>query len=447
MIEQRDSWTLHIASKNTLSSKVSSVVASFDPSVIVSETIAFAKLHRLNAQQIVLGVASESVLFALLPADESVNVKNGQSLRFALESMLPIDAECIVADSLERLDKGTSVGISAVAMETAHLKPLLDALEGSKFKVQFIVPISMLVFEQAVSDRVLPTPSTSIWGLDGITKSNSEEMLSEILVIDSNGSVVAWRVTDGDEASIKRNLLQLESESDAVLTLGKRGLLTSLSHDDSSPGRFIEVDAIELARKRASKLLLGHADPWFDLRRDELASYDRWRRYRTAIKRLALASCLLIGIVSASLFWRASLYQASANAFGQKQKDLFQNAFPGQRVPATVLTRLKSEYAKAIGIRKTDTSSTVSKPALPILQRAIESLPEAFPFEVDEIRIENGRLAIEIKLTSQEDVGKIAAGLATRGFKVQPPATNLTEGDYILASIDAMIDSDFKEKE
>ena len=139
-----------------------------------------------------------------------------------------------------------------------------------------------------------------------------------------------------------------------------------------------------------------------------------------------------------TLFWRAQTYRSVADGNEQRQRELFRVAFPAQRVPAAILGRLKSEHTKSKGIRKTDPKSTAPSSALETLRSVIQSLGEDFPFEIEEIRIENGRIAMQIELSSQQDAGKVAAALAKNGFDVEPPATTLIHGDRVLASMNAL---------
>jgi type II secretory pathway component PulL len=185
----------------------------------------------------------------------------------------------------------------------------------------------------------------------------------------------------------------------------------------------------------ATRLLAGGEAPWIDLRREALSSHDPWRRYRTATNRLTAAMCLFFVVACATLIWRATHYQSLADRYKKQQEDVFRDTFPGQRVPAAILGRLKSEYAKAKGVRSTDTSAVTPESALSILERIIESLTNDFPFEVRDIRIENNRLAMDIELSTQQDAGKVAAALARKGFRVEPPATTLVDGDRIRATL------------
>lgn len=411
-------------------------ITGHEPEEIANATIAFAKQHALDHGQVVIAVATESVLFARIPANDAVDIKSNQALRYALEAVLPVDAESIVADSIRQDGQNTTTGVAAVAMEKAHINAIVDALEGSLCKVQFIVPLSMLVFEQTIVDKTLQVPSVSVWMLDQENGTPNVEILS----IDLAGSIRSWQVTELETETIDRHLSQLDSDTLKVVLFGSGEELTKLASVVRCEAQSIEIDRADLARKRALSILSGREDPWIDLRRDELASHDRWRRDRSSISWLAVAIGLFLATLCGTLFLRAQTYRRLADGYAQKQLDLFRGAFPEQRVPAAIVGRLKSEHTKAMGVRKTDPTTSAPKSALVVLHRIIESLKNDFPFEVEEIRIENGRFAIEIELLSQQDAGMIALSLASKGFNVEPPATTLVHGDRVLASFNASLD-------
>jgi hypothetical protein len=289
----------------------------------------------------------------------------------------------------------------------------------------------MLAFEQATTEKLLPAPSVSLWLINQVT----EAPRLEILAIDSYSAVRAWQLCDLDQASIEQNLRILNPDSLPIHLVGNAEDLETFNGSVQFDCRVVNCLLSNLAKKRASKILARRQDPWIDLRRDALASQDPWRRYRTSITRLVLATSFFFAVVCGTLIWRASHYRSIATQYEQSQQDIFRRTFPGQRVPAAILGRLKSEHAKAKGVRSTDASTAAPESALSILRKIIESLSNEFPFEVKEIRIENNRLAMEIELSSQQDAGKVAAALALQGFRVEPPATTLVDGDRIRASL------------
>ena len=433
LTQLRDGWELAGATVNA----PASFIAGNDAANIARETVAFANEQSLDEGQLVIAIASQSVLFATIPATEAASIGDDQSLRFALEAVLPVDAEKIVADSIGRRSVTKKLGLSVVALEFNLLQPLVDALEQSQCKVQFIVPSSMLVFEQAVADRWLPVPSVSVW----LFRQDENTLCAEILALDAEQSILAWRVSECDVDAIARDLMLLNSGDTPLLLLGSERDVASVTGVSRLGAEFIDIDCAELSRTRAATLLSGRRKPWVDLRRDQLAKHDRWRRHRGAISRFVFAASLLLATVCGTLLWRARQHHAMADTYNQRQQELFQTAFPGQRVPAAILARLRSETAKASGVRKTDRSTSVPQSALMVLGRAIVSLSDEFPFEVEEIRIDQGSFAMELTLMSQQDAGKVAAALAANGFSVEPPATTLVDGDRIQASLFATIDS------
>lgn len=433
LCEHADGWELSSTSSSIPSTWIDCTQVESDRTAkaITEATLAFAKNNSLDTSYVLLAVASESVLFATIPVTHFDVIKTNQALRFELESLLPCDAEGIVADSIEAPRGSKQNSVAAVALETAHLENIVKALEEVQCKVQFIIPRSMLVFEQASLEKLLPASSVSLW----VMHAGPNAQRVEVLATDSNRLPISWQLCDLDPVVIEQNIRILNSDSLPICVVGSAQDTEILSNSIRLEHQTINQDPSALLKKRAAKLLAGGEEPWIDLRRDVLASQDPWRRYRASIGRLAVAICVFFAVACGTFVWRATHYQSLANQYKDKQEDVFRETFPGQRVPAAILARLKSEYAKAKGIRTTDTATDSPESALLILRKIIESFSKDFPFEVLDIRIENNRLAMDIELSTQQDAGKIAAALAGQGFRVEPPATTLVDGDRIRATL------------
>ncbi len=433
LCEQADGWELSSTSSTIPSAMIDCTQVESDRTArtIAEATLAFAKNNSLHTSQMLLAVASESVLFATIPGTNFDAIKTNQALRFELESLLPCDAEGIVADFIEAPRGSKQNSFAAVALETAHLESIVKTLEEAQCKIQFIVPRSMLAFEQASIEKLLPASSLSLW----VMRTGSDAPQVEILATDSNRLPIAWQICDLDPVSIEQNIRILNSDSLPIFVVGSSQETELLSGSIRLEHQTINQDSSALAKKRAAKLLTGGEEPWIDLRRDVLASQDPWRRHRSSIGRLTVAVCIFFAVACGTFLWRANHYQSLANQYKDKQENIFRETFPGQRVPAAILARLKSEYAKAKGVRSTDTATDSPESALLILRMIIESFTKDFPFEVLDIRIENNRLAMDIELSTQQDAGKIAAALAGQGFRVEPPATTLVDGDRIRATL------------
>jgi hypothetical protein len=428
--ELNDGWSIECLSPHGRSKGV----VGNEPSIVASQVMAFANEHSLDIEKIMIAVGSESVLFAAIPLEVATDIRNNQALRFALESELPIDAESIVADAIAKNGKRRSGRLAAVCLEVARLKPIVDALEKLRGRVQFIVPSAILALEQAVAEKLLPTPSISIWSLDEVAGSKRVE----VLVLGSDKLLCDWRISSLDKSVLNQHLLQMDSNGVQVLLCGNNEDLQEMS-EVVPTARSIAIDRPMLLRTRANSILSRRDNPCVDLRRDELAGQDPMRRDRPALMRLALAFGILVVTLCGALLWNAYLYRETAGLYKMKQQQVFRSAFPTQRTPAAILARLKSEHTKAKGTRKTDTKTESPQSALLTLHGILDSLTDDFPFEIDNIRIENGRFTLEIELRSQQDAGRIVALLSHRGFDVEPPSTTLINGERIQAKINARV--------
>jgi hypothetical protein len=428
LAEQRDGWTVSGAGKDAPSAFISSV----DADEVAQAVVEFASGAALDLEHLVIAVQSDSVLFASINKSDADRIKTNGSLRYALESVLPVDAESIVVDAFPRPLRADHPELLAVAMDVIRIGSLVEAVERLRCNVQFIVPYSMLMVEHAVADKSLPCPSISIW-LPSDPQPNSQ---AEIIVIDASHTVRNWQLTEMNADAISRSLSFIGEEYSAfpVLVLGTNNKLVQQLQFIREGVAAQRIEGEQLARMRTATLLSGRDEPWIDLRRDQLAASDRLRRHRGPLARLVFAMMVLLLTICGTLLWQASKYQSLIEQVEQKQQDLFRSAFPGQRVPSAILGRLRSEHAKAMGVRRLADSKSPSPSVLKIFPAIMDSLAVDFPFEVKEIRMEAGKVSIELELLSQEDAGHVAAALAKNGFVVEPPATTLINGDHILAS-------------
>ncbi len=427
LLEVSNGWRL----QNSQAADVSQFVESTSPIEIANATIDFSKKHRLDRRKVVIAVASTTTLFTTIQPGDAVNITNHQSLRFALEALLPVNAESIVADSIH-ISNNPSIGLSAAAMESDHLQALIDQLESCECRVQFVVSASMMVFEQAMAERVLK-PNSSVIYLENSCDDRSGH--AEIASFDGQGKLTAWQVSDARPISVSRLLELINPEELPVVLLANRSAMQRHEMLQELANQSVVIDPLVMQCKATRHILSNRREPTFDFRRDQLAASDPLRRYRIAISSFVISGCIALLLVCGTLLWRSFQYQAMARQATAEQATLFKKAFPEQRVPAAILSRLKSEHAKAIGIRKVDNKTKVPASALQVLRRILESLNDELPFEIDQIRIENGSIVMEVKFMSQQDAGKLAAALADQGLEVEPPSTSLTDDDRISATI------------
>jgi type II secretory pathway component PulL len=410
--EFEQGWQLFAADENG----PTEILDRQDPSDVVSGVQLFAEKYGLTKDKIGIALATDSVLFASIPTKELQK----ESLTYVLESYVPLDAENIVADTLAHRGREPADSTASIAVEVYSLQALVDALEAAGCHVQFIVPQSLLALDQVIDKRLIELRRDQrrmiLWSRDPDSKDPSVELMH----LDSNGNLLAWQKTSCDSRSIDRQRTLWGVE----------------------PTCLVEVaDRSKLSLQFAVRILQGKAKASADLRRNRLAAADPWRHQRAAWSMLTLAAIFFVVVLCGSLLWSAMQYQSLALEYTSQQAEMFRANYPGQRIPAAILSRVKSEHARAIGARKSHTLSAVPDSALNKLRTVLESLEEQFPFEIQEIRVDHDRLAMEVKFLSQKDAGEFAATLASRGLHVEPPSVSLVDGDRILASFSARVPS------
>ncbi len=186
------------------------------------------------------------------------------------------------------------------------------------------------------------------------------------------------------------------------------------------------------AASLAGSILDGKTVPWINLRRDALAVGDSFRQVRAPLTFAAAAVVLLVICLCGAMLWRANRYERIANDFADQQQSAFRTAFPTGPVPADVRSRLESEERRLRGLSGDDGSAPPPTDAgLVTLRDLIMHLPpdRDVRYRVLEVRLDQGRFAVEGQATAHGDADSIVASLKRGGaFVVEPPRTEQLNG-------------------
>ncbi|MGB7344300.1 MAG: hypothetical protein WBD20_08810 [Pirellulaceae bacterium] len=382
---------------------------------IADEADQYAGDQRLNRGRVVICTGSDVSYFVRLDRKILVAEPSHESLRYAVEAILPVDAEAIEVDFLA----GENT-ISCVAVETDVINPVVDALEQRGLKVQHVVCETLLCVQHALSKKQVASTSLLTIESDSAAPPNqipreSSEVLSLV-----EGRPVAWSLCVNQGVALQQEL-QLQNRQlprdvqQATLTLGGLDPL---------------ADAV-------ASLLSGRLKPWFELRRGKLAAHDPFRTSRKSFSVFA-ALLALVGLIACGVLGRKShQYSGRAEEATTLMQGVFKENFPGQRVPAAIVKRMESEHRKFIGQRNPsgDVPETVeaSSVLLPLIAAlpSNQDLPAEKGFIVESIRINDGEFILNLRLSSYEDAGLISRSLELAGFSVEPPSSTRSSGGKI----------------
>ena len=204
-------------------------------------------------------------------------------------------------------------------------------------------------------------------------------------------------------------------------------------------GSFFQCSFDGLVCSGALGIFQERTSPFVNLGRDERVG-SLHRPLRRHVQALAAAFCLLCLLALAALNIRASQYESVAadKQFGLRQ--LFQDTFPGKRVPRGLRLRFENEYEKLAGSTGQLSDIPQLTNALTLLYETYARLPKDLRYRIVEIRIDNNQVYLEGQVRQHGDADLISTALRRGGFDVTPPRTETLPGRGVNVTISARSD-------
>ena len=412
VVERSDDWLIVVGSQTDC------LGLGVPPDELVSGVKRMIKQAGLKNPSCVLAPASTSCFFSTLDAGEEIDIRDRAALTYELEDHLPIDAESIVADfvvipssSSEQSQRGKSV--ASVAIETDRWRQVAESFESAGIPVRSIVPAGVLASRSICRDLNL-AELVELLLIDGPQ--------CDVITVQSE-TIIAWKHANLDPGVLRRHRLLDRVGSDRVIVIGADETQQSMIQDVYGE---IEVapDSIQSHLTRGAELFLSNqSQRWFDLRRDQLGPSDPLRPIQTQLRLATLAATLCLAALVVGGWWRTHRIENEIANIHSQQQQLFQEAFPGTKVPAALLRRVRSEHARVLGSRGASSQVDVPHSAPDILRELLAALPENIRFRFKSIRILNGQVDIDLQVRSPVDAGALATSLSSAGFVVKPPVT------------------------
>ena len=363
------------------------------------------------AQPAILGLPSHEVLVARVPIEPR---QDHQAKRFALEEQLPLAAEEFVADFVLSPEKDHALGIVTA---TTNVKPVLDALEQQQVVVSRLCPTSLLVW-QSLGERM---PSR---GPVACLIPSNENQIECLFAQD--GQLTDWSIVDATAASVLRELkVRGDMESMPWAAFGVDHELISAIQSESEPFFVSDEGVLEASAQQADEISVGRQSPLVDLRRDELAPADALRNIRGTLHLVAVAAIVFLSCLLCGLHWRANQYASAASRYEDAERAAFKSALPGQKIPASIVSRLRSERKKLAAVAGQSNDLPQLRSEVATLIDVLELLPEEVPCRWERIRLESpGQLLLEGTVESFGDTGPIVDALEKGYFVVESPQTD-----------------------
>lgn len=327
--------------------------------------------------------------------------RDRNAMRFRLEEKLPLPAEEVVADFVAAGDSALGV-----CVRLDEIKPFVDALESRGVAVQSVVPSALL------SAQAICRPGAAHVLLTGDGGS-----INVITV--EHARPTAWSVAHANAADLRLHVEIALHRSGATevhaCELGT-ALLSSL------PNVNVLKDTTAEAAARAGRLiLLGHARPWIELRRDALAVRDRLRSLRGGLNAALTAAAILLLALAGVMWLRSARYERCTRDDERQLLDQFRAEFRGWAVPANVRAVIESEHAKLAAQQAGAAQQASAESALRTLVRVLGSLPQGSKAVLERMTFDDRGFALEGRIAAPGELDVMTSAIRSTGLRVSPP--------------------------
>lgn len=358
-----------------------------------------------RGQGVVLALPSSLCLPVTIPAARRPKRQTPQTLAFAAEPELPIEAEALT--TTEASQQSSRGDLLTVSVETETIQPVINALEKLGVAIESIAPGAWLAAASAFDHQTDWVLVSNPYGVDGF----------ELV----DGKPVAWFFYAGTECASDTDPTNIsEAQARSLLSIPLKRW--SLRHTQTPTIEFLDAGTAEQRLlEGAADQLAGKSRHTPNLRTGPLATQDRLRSIRTPLNAALLAILLLLITSSYQAWQHGNQQQQIVAAQKHAQQDAFRQALPGQAIPLAVRARLLSERNRLrvqAGIQEPDESQTS---AWLQLDSILSHLPKDIRFRVHEVRVDEARALLEGEARTHSDADRIAASLRRGGLTVEPP--------------------------
>ena len=426
VVERIDDWFIKVGEETEV------VAHSVTTEELVTCVQLMIKLAGLNSPKCVLAPASRNSFFTTLATGDDLDPRDRDALIYELEDHLPLDAESMVADFVtvpevvaSQLSKsptqpnGTTESesnhatfVSAVAIETKQWQAIAEAFESNGIQIRCVIPAACLATRSLCQSRRFT---------DVVELVLCDDNRADFITVGSD-TILGWKHLHLNAEAIRRHRLldPLSAETTVVVGADNDALELIAGQTAVEPND----EPLETHWERGAELSLSkQSSRWFDLRRDQLAPADPLRPIASQLRwvAFAVAACLFAMVIGG--WWRTHRIEQEIDQLRTQQQTEFKETFPGVRVPAALMRRVKSEHARVMGSRGASTQVELPRSAVAVMQDLLEGLPSDIRFRVTNISILNGRVDLDLQVRSPVDAGAFATSLSQAGFQVEPPVT------------------------
>jgi len=428
-----DQWQLFAMQQETVLEKVTSSWPQVDERT-KAQQIQNLKTTLTNwgvlQHPTVIIVPDHWCLSSTLTAD--VNKRQRQNVLFDFEASWPLSIEEVVADYLP--GKQSALGVCA---ELKKLKPIMQAIDELNLNINAICPKALLALQQHLTASNDTSANQYIWADDNayhwFTVEDRKPAHWQWLSANTKALVLQAQtlaLTDNSDLHLKTLDLPLEVANQ----LKALPQVTSLQSKN-------ETSILDMALTGAQRIATRKTQPWINLQRPPLVTNTQEHALQRVLSVLLMAVIILGVTLAGSMYWRSTQYQQIAQLNHSKQQQLFEELYPGKRIPPNISSRLSSELRamlKHVNVLSTTDIKTGNISALTLLHEALLSLPADLPMQIQEIRLGNNRIDLRGNADQHAQVQTIANSLRTNThLQVDTPQMTRATGGKIRYTITA----------
>jgi hypothetical protein len=349
---------------------------------------------------------------------------------YELEEYVPIPAEQFTADFLQH-DQCRFAGL----IDHQKFLPLLDELATDQILVQHIVPLSILVAQNLISQ-----PKNLESGIRSLIWIFDDELFGnriEFFLFTSDGLPLSWQLIDKTPYALRRTLTAEIQARDADIYVDSICLPDELHQVFETIPRVqltnnikteIETENIlqQAIVRQCITIFARKQKAWWDFSRDQLAMRGTDRILGKSIRTLLWGTVAFLSALCLVFFVRGFQYSRFETQFRQEQEKVFREALPEQKIQTGFRNRLESEYKKMSAQRENSAELPQRESVLIPLLKVLQSLPPKVRYRFPEIRIEQNDIRLDGQLQVHGDAEIIATSLEKGGFVVEAPSTQQT---------------------
>jgi hypothetical protein len=372
---------------------------------------------------VVLGLPSSMVYAAQIDSTSLPRTQRRLAMLFRLEEKLPLDIERLTVDFLPP----ASGRLLGVAVETKRLAAMLEALTSAGVEPLLACPTALLALWQVC--RKAPA-----WDYVVLADSRSVELFHL-----RDGQPITWYALPASTEQLMRSLRAnhladpAEAAEATVHVVGQcDGLLEALGQE---AGLKLDTDAsgspAEPAAQAAAAAVDGDPAGWVDLRRDELAAPDPWRRAGRLVTSAIAMALLLPLLVAGASYWRSTRYAASVETARLQAETVYRqlNHLPDNApILFDVRKRLETDLRRLAGVSGAAGQLPHQPNALETVRRVVSALPRGMRLRIVELRVGPAEIYIEGQVRSHGDAETLRAALVAAGIALDLPQTERLSG-------------------